>query len=320
MKSCTLLPLSLLCLSLAQAQPAAQPAPQPRRVPFADPFILYYDGMYYAYGTDSPNGIAVMSSTDLKNWTRGVGRSKENLALHKDDSYGDRWFWAPEVYQINGTFHMYYSGDEHVCVAVADHPLGPFVQPEKKPFFEGEKTIDNTLFIDDDGKPYMFFDRFHDGLNIWSVELEDDCLHAKPESYRYCIRAYQPWERKLGRVNEGCFVIKYKGRYYMTYSGNGYTSQEYGIGCAVADNIGGLWKKYDHNPILQKCGGLVGVGHHSFFKDKDGKLRIVFHAHNSTTKVHPRHMYIGTAWFKEEDGKIPELVISQEFITPVIGE
>jgi beta-xylosidase len=215
---------------------------------------------------------------------------------------------------------MYYSANEHVCVAVADHPLGPFVQPEKKPFFENEKTIDNTLFIDDDGKPYMFFDRFHDGLNIWSVELEDDCLHAKPESYRYCIRAYQPWERKLGKVNEGCFVIKYKGRYYMTYSGNGYTSQEYGIGCAVADNIGGLWKKYDHNPILQKCGNLVGVGHHSFFKDKDGKLRIVFHAHNSVEKIHPRHMYIGTAWFKEEEGKVPELVIDKEYITPVIAE
>ena len=88
MKSCALLPLSLLCLSLAQAEPAAEP----RRVPFADPFILYYDGMYYAYGTDSPNGIAVMSSKDLKTWTRGVGRSKEKLALHKDDSYGERWF------------------------------------------------------------------------------------------------------------------------------------------------------------------------------------------------------------------------------------
>ena len=147
MKSCTLLSLSLLCLSMAQAEPAAVPAPEPRRVPFADPFILFYDGMYYAYGTDSPNGIAVMSSEDLKVWKKNVGRSKEKLALHKDDSYGDRWFWAPEVYQINGKFHMYYSGDEHVCVAVADHPLGPFVQPEKKPFFEGEKTIDNTLFI-----------------------------------------------------------------------------------------------------------------------------------------------------------------------------
>ena len=76
---------------------------------------------------------------------------------------------------------------------------------------------------------------------------------------------------------------------------------------AVADNIGGLWKKYDHNPIFQRVGGLVGVGHHSFFKDKDGKLRIVFHAHHTTTKIHPRDMYIGTAWFNsvtESDIKV----------------
>ncbi len=297
-------------------------AAEERRVPLADPFILCHDGLYYAYGTSSPHGIAVMSSPDLKVWTPNVGRSNEKLALHKDDSYGEKWFWAPEVYLVNGKFHMYYSADEHVCVAVADHPLGPFVQSEKKPFFDKEKTIDNTLFIDDDGKPYMFFDRFcpTNGLNIWSIELEDDCLHVKPETYRYCIRAYQAWERKSGKVNEGSFVLKFKGHYYMTYSGNGYTSKDYGIGCAVADNIGGLWKKYDHNPLLQKCGNLVGVGHHSFFRDMDGNLRIVFHAHNSVTTVHPRCMYIGTAWFKEEEGKIPELVISQDYITPVMAE
>ena len=92
MKSCALLPLSLLCLSLVQAEPADGPAPEPRRVPFADPFILYYDGMYYAYGTSSPNGIAVMSSKDLNVWKPNVGRSKENLALHKDDSYSDKKF------------------------------------------------------------------------------------------------------------------------------------------------------------------------------------------------------------------------------------
>jgi hypothetical protein len=106
----------------------------------------------------------------------------------------------------------------------------------------------------------------------------------------------------------------------MTYSGNGYTSKEYGIGCAVAESVGGLWKKSDRTPLLQKCGELVGVGHHSFFRDKEGNLRIVFHAHNSVSKVHPRHMYIGMAWFTEEEGKDPELVISQKYITPVLAE
>lgn len=36
---------------------------------------------------------------------------------------------------------------------------------------------------------------------------------------------------------------------------------------------------------------------------KDGKLRIVFHAHNSTTTIHPRYMYISTVSFENKGGK-----------------
>jgi len=52
---------------------------------------------------------------------------------------------------------MYYSAEEHICVAVSDSPLGPFRQEQYKPMIEGEKTIDNTLFVDDDGIPYLFY-------------------------------------------------------------------------------------------------------------------------------------------------------------------
>ena len=117
-------------------------------VPLADPFILLHDGTYYAYGTKAEHGIAVFESDDLQTWRQASGRAAEGLALHKDDVYGDRWFWAPEVYCINGAFYMFFSAQSHVCVAVSDSPLGPFVQKEKKPMIEGEKCIDNTLFID----------------------------------------------------------------------------------------------------------------------------------------------------------------------------
>ena len=52
-----------------------------------------------------------------------------------------------------------------------------------------------------------------------------------------------------------------------------------------------------------------------FFRDKNGDLRIVFHAHNSTKEIHPRRMYISSVEFK--DGK---LVISPEFFTPQVAE
>ena len=53
---------------------------------------------------------------------------------------------------------------------------------------------------------------------------------------------------------------------------------------------------------------------------REGRLRIVFHAHNSDMQVHPRHMYIGSASFQEEAGGASRLVISQEFIVSVIAE
>ncbi len=108
-------------------------------VPLADPFILLHDGTYYAYGTKAEHGIAVFESDDLQTWRQASGRAAEGLALHKDDVYGDRWFWAPEVYCINGAFYMFFSAQSHVCVAVSDSPLGPFVQKEKKLFGSKKK-------------------------------------------------------------------------------------------------------------------------------------------------------------------------------------
>ena len=283
-------------------------------VRLADPFIMLHDDVYYAYGTNSENGIEVYTSDNLKEWQRAP-----ELALHKNNSFGNKWFWAPEVYHVNGKFYMYYSAEEHMCVAVSDSPLGPFKQEVQKPMLEGEKTIDNSLFIDEDGTPYLFFDRFNDGLNIWVAELEEDLMTLKTETLHPCIHVSQEWEEVWPRVNEGAFVIKHEGVYYMTYSANSYESQFYGIGCATATDIMGEWTKYNDNPLLQKPGNLVGVGHSSLFWDKDGDLRIVFHAHHDETNIHPRKMYIGRLGFKP-DGEVDKLYIEQEYEIPVLDK
>ena len=285
-------------------------------VPLADPFILLHNNLYYAYGTGADNGIEVMTSDDLKVWKRAAG-TKSGLALHKDDSYGNKWFWAPEVYFVNDKFYMYYSAEEHMCVAVSDSPLGPFKQSVHKPMLEGQKTIDNSLFIDDDGKAYLFFDRFNDGLNIWVAELEDDLMTLKEETMHPCIHVSQDWEKVWPRVNEGSFVIKHKGVYYMTYSANSYESPFYGIGCATTTDIMGEWTKYSNNPLLQKPGELVGVGHSAMFKDKDGNWRIVYHAHQNKTIIHPRNMYISKVGFKKTDGT-DKLFIDSNYLTPTL--
>ncbi len=57
-------------------------------------------------------------------------------------------------------------------------------------------------------------------------------------------------------------------------------------------------------PFLRRCKSLVGVGHHSFFKDKNGKIRIAFHSHKSTKEVSPREMHIANVkFFKSVNGE-----------------
>lgn len=288
---------------------------QPKeKVPLGDPFIMLWQNTYYAYGTLSPNGITVFVSDDLLTWKAPEGL-KDGVVLHKDDAWADRWFWAPEVYFVNGRFYMYYSADEHICVATSDSPLGPFKQEIQKPMIEGEKCIDNSLYIDDDGKPYLLFDRFNDGLNIWIAELEKDLTTLKPETMVKCIHVSQPWEEVWPRVNEGSFIVKHNGVYYMTYSANSYESPFYGVGFATAQKVIGPWTKYEKNPILQKPGDLVGVGHSAMFTDKEGKLQIVFHAHNSATRIHPRNMYISKVHFRNTEGTTI-MEIDKNYITP----
>lgn len=284
-------------------------------VPLGDPFILLHQDTYYAYGTFSDDGIAVFTSDDLISW-----KKSPQPALHKENSWGEHWFWAPEVYYIKekNTFYMYYSADEHICVATSTSPLGPFVQEKKEPAIRGEKSIDNSLFIDEDGTPYLYFNRFNDGLNIWVAELENDLQTINPSTLTKCINVSQPWEEVWPRVNEGAFVIKYKDLYYMTYSANSYESPFYGVGYAIATSPEGPWKKHDKNPILQKPDSLVGVGHSSLFTDKNNNLRIVFHAHNNLREIHPRLMHIGDIHFSDEN--IPVMTVGKKILRPVLAE
>ena len=124
----------------------------------------------------------------------------------------------------------------------------------------------------------------------------------KKETMRPCIHVSQEWEKVWPRVNEGCFVIRRNGTYYMTYSANSYESPFYGTGCATADSPLGPWTKYDRNPLLQNPGELVGVGHSALFRDKAGNLKIVFHAHKSKGAIHPREMYITDVRFRPVEG------------------
>ena len=78
----------------------------------------------------------MLVSDDLKLWNRAE-TARGGLALHKDDSFGDKWFWAPEVYRERVVLHVLLGRRAYVRGDLR-FPIGPFTQREK-PMLEGEK-------------------------------------------------------------------------------------------------------------------------------------------------------------------------------------
>lgn len=265
----------------------------------ADPYVLEYNGAYYLYGTGGNDGIKVYRSDDMVNWSSAIGATF-GYALHKNNVWGEKWFWAPEVYHLNNKFYMFYSAEERIAVAESSSPTGPFRQSEdnKKPFHANIGEIDTHLFIDDDGKHYLYFVRFTNGNEIWAAELNDDLYSIKENTLVKCFGASQEWEDSKAephpgfKVNEGPFMLKHKGLYYLTYSANHYQNPNYGVGYATSKSPLGPWKKYENNPILTGNKNINGVGHHSFITLSEKSHYIVFHSHFSTTEVGARKLGI----------------------------
>ena len=256
----------------------------------ADPFVLFHEGKYYMYcttengrelvgandfSTDTADGdgIYVYMSDDLKRWT------KHGYALKKGDSMGEKWFWAPEVLAYKGKFYMTYASEEHIAIACADHPLGPFKQENKRWLREG-MAIDGSLFVDDDGCVYLYYVRLDGQNRIYAAKMKADLSDIEEEYENCLISAEAPWETLDCLIAEGPFVLKHNGLYYLTYSCNHTRCVDYAVGYAVSDRPIGPFRKFEGNPILKRNGHLIGVGHHSFFRAEDGTLICAYHCHN----------------------------------------
>lgn len=262
-----------------------------------DPSILYAEGAYWMYATSSNIGFMVWKSDDLVSW------EKQELAYRRrpKTSWGDGSFWAPEVYAVDGKYYMFYSanwkdhGTLRIGVAMADHPAGPFTDLKQEPLFDlGYAAIDASLFIDDDGTRYLYFSRdcsenIVNGIHTsqsYVVELLPDFTGIVGEP-QMVTTPDQEWEFASGteyRWNEGPFVVKNDGKYWLFYSANYYESKEYAVGAAVADSPMGPFVKYENNPIMcyaeDESGKTIvsGTGHNFYFRVGD-ELFTSYHSH-----------------------------------------
>lgn len=282
----------------------------------ADPDVLYYKGTYYLYCTtptqEGNSGIKVYTSTDLVHWTA------QGFAFMKDDGWGDTGFWAPDLIERDGIFYMYYTANEHICVATSESPLGPFKQDVSEPMHEYIKEIDAHVFYDEvSDKYYLYFVRFTAGNVVWGAELNDDMKSIKEDTLVQLLRANQGWDEDKARVNEGPFMLVKDGKYYLTYSGSHFESIYYGSGYAVGTSPLGPFEKYEGNPIMQSNSEIHGTGHHCVTVSPDGEeMFIVYHCHCTLIVTDPRKLCIDRMRFTTDADGNTILEVAGPTVTP----
>ena len=113
-------------------------------------------------------------------------------------------------------------------MAVGDSPVGPFKDAIGKPLHDGSwDYIDPTVFIDDDGRAYLYWGN----PNIYYAELNDDMISLKGEVGKLeqtveSFGAPNP-EKRVKDVKykdtytEGPWLHKREGKYYLLYAAGG---------------------------------------------------------------------------------------------------
>jgi len=215
-----------------------------------DPFIMRYRGVYYLYCSTKDNNVGVKcwSTQDFITWSDAVTCSTDPIT---------KTAYAPEVVYWNGKFYMYTSpaGNGHYVLS-SDSPTGPFT------VVTGNigKSIDGSVFIEDDGKWYFY----HAG---------DNGILGCPMNSPTSIGADYDLNAKTGYGwTEGPTVIKRNGVYYLIYTGNHVLSKGYHIDYAqnTTGPISAYTPQSNQNPILISSeGSHVGLGHGSAFIGPD---------------------------------------------------
>ena len=300
-------------------------------IPLPDPHVYFEDGVYYITGTsDAKRGTVVECyvTEDFVNYDR--------IELYNPADY-DGWessnpqIYAPEIYEFDGMYYLYYSALDKSStpvrknsVVVASEPAGPYepiidgdIDGLNEPLLDNEtkNSLDISVFKDDDGQLYMYYSTYQGAIYpssqiIVGVKLKTP-YEADWNTYKTLVipgsRTVKgvsneiSWEQfRAPCIVEAPYMIKSKGKYYLTYSVNGCYNKYYNVCYAVGDSpLGDFTKPYEKgklwtnlllgypglntadNNIYQQWNGFAsGTGHHCFFNIGD-QIMIGYHAHQN---------------------------------------
>ena len=328
----------------------------------ADPWGMEYDGTLYVYTTGDVleknsdgsikdnsysrvNTLNILSTKDMVNWTDcgAIKAAGPNGAVHWSSVS-----WAPAAVHktINGKekFFIYFAaGGNGVGVLTSDSPTGPFVDPLGHALVSRATPncsdvvwlFDPAVFIDDDGKAYLYCGGGVPGSNSDSQKTKEE-----HQSHPGTARAVQLGDDMISLdgtpvsldppyLFEDSGINKFNGTYYYSYCVNWNVTPEakaqYNISNAqiaymTAKNPLGPFtaqKSFLKNP--GEYFGTYGNNHHCIFTFKD-KTYIAYHAFTLQDAMRARGGYRSTnidELMINSDGSIATVNATRKGLAPI---
>ena len=97
---------------------------------------------------------------------------------------------------------MIASVDEHLGIAVADSPLGPFI-PQPNWLFE--RSIDGHWFVDPDGTVYLYYVSWREGrpYGIYGMRMQSDIVTPDYSTEKRLLYPTEDWESITAKSPKG---------------------------------------------------------------------------------------------------------------------
>jgi arabinan endo-1,5-alpha-L-arabinosidase len=237
-----------------------------------DPALAKDGDTWFVYstgnGTIANGNVQIRSSTDGKNW-RYAGEVWDTKPEWLAETVpGVDNIWAPELYEHDGVWYLYYSastfGSNRSAIGVATNTTLDPDDPAYEWVDQGEviastplddfNAIDAGIAVDDDGTPWMAFGSFWSGIRMVELEWPSGMRADDAEPLHLADRQEPP------NAIEAPYLIERDGDWFLFVSMDSCcqgSDSTYKIAVGRADEVTGPYVDRDGVPLLEGGGTIV---------------------------------------------------------------
>ncbi|AWB69139.1 arabinan endo-1,5-alpha-L-arabinosidase (plasmid) [Saccharobesus litoralis] len=288
-----------------------------------DPVMTQVGDKYYLFTTGP--GVSFYESTDMVNWqSHGAVFKTVPTWTNQMVPEFDGHMWAPDIYQANGQFYLYYSisafGKNTSAIGVVtnktldpasqdfkwvDH--GPIVQ--SVPHRDLWNAIDPAIIADEQGDTWMSFGSFWSGIKLVKLDASLTKL-AEPQIWHSTAKRdrsiYVDDALAYPGAIEAPFIIK-RGQYYYQFVSWDFccrgVESTYKVVVGRSKTLTGPYLDKSGKSMAEGGGSIVlqgdenwfGLGHNSIY-EFDGKTKLVFHAYDAKDNGAPKLKIVDVTW------------------------